>query len=110
MGLMMLCISPIQAGQFITDPPTKTAVVKKAEKEKLSGLAVAGMILGIIGIASWTWIGLLCATVGLILSAVAMRKIRKAEGKLRGRGMAITGLVSALVGFAVFIALVASRF
>lgn len=107
---MMLFVSPLQAGQSIVDSPEKTAVVKKIENEKLSGLAVAGMILGIIGIASWTWIGLTCAVVGLVLSTVAMRKIRKSGGKLRGRGMAITGIIASLVGFVVLIVGVALQF
>ena len=61
-----------------------------------SGLAIAGMILGIAGIlGSWipflNIISILIAIIGLILSLIALKQCR--EKKLEGRGMAIAGLI-----------------
>ncbi|RLE39587.1 DUF4190 domain-containing protein [Candidatus Woesearchaeota archaeon] len=70
------------------------------------GLAIAGMVLGIVSIVfSWAWfIAIICGIVGLVLSLVALKKIkaRQAEGK----GMAIAGLVCSIVGIAIGVAIV----
>ena len=65
-------------------------------QESSSGLAIAGMILGIAGIlGSWipflNIISILIAIIGLILSLIALKQCR--EKKLEGRGMAIAGLI-----------------
>jgi hypothetical protein len=66
-----------------------------------NGLAVAGMVLGIIGLAL-CWIpfaGWLCALIGVILGALGISKAKKLGGK--GKGMAIAGLVCGIVGLAI---------
>jgi hypothetical protein len=72
-----------------------------------NGLAVAGMVLGIIGLVL-CWIpiaGAVCALVGVILGALGMSKAKKIGG--RGKGMAIAGLVCGIVGMAIGILLFA---
>lgn len=56
---------------------------------KTSGLAVASLILGVFGIFSFG----LTAVVGLILGIVALVKINKSQGQLRGTGVAVAGVV-----------------
>lgn len=70
-----------------------------------NGLAVAGMVLGIIALAlfcAW-YIAIPCAIVGLILSALGLKKSAVTG---TGRGMAITGLVLSIiaVGLAIILA------
>ena len=61
---------------------------------KTSGPAVASLICSIVGLCTCGLGGL----VGLVLSIVALVKIRRSQGQLRGRGCAIAGLaVSALI-------------
>lgn len=63
-----------------------------------NGLAVAGMVLGILGLAlCWIpFLGWACALVGVILGALGMSKANKVGGK--GKGMAIAGLVCGILG------------
>jgi type IV pilus assembly protein PilA len=64
-----------------------------------SGLATAGMVLGILALVTTILlVGLLIAPVGLILSIVAFRKVGKHPQEYGGKGRAIAGIVtSALV-------------
>jgi Tfp pilus assembly protein PilE len=63
-----------------------------------NGMAVAGMILGIIGLAlCWLpFVGWLCALIGIILGALGMSKAKQIGG--RGKGMAIAGLICGIIG------------
>jgi len=65
-----------------------------------NGLAVAAMVLGVIGlISSIVFVGGLFGVIGLILGIVALKKAKRTGV---GRGMSITGVVTS------FIAIVAS--
>lgn len=61
---------------------------------KTNGLAIAGMVLGIVGLV----IGFygIVPLVGVILSGVALKQISETGDK--GKGMAIAGLVCGLIG------------
>jgi len=65
-----------------------------------NGLAVAGMVLGILGLVlCWVpFIGWLIAVVGVILGAIGWSKANK-TGK--NKGMAIAGVVCGIVGLAI---------
>ena len=58
---------------------------------KTSGLAVASLILGFLGFCGLT------AIVGLILGIVALVQISKSEGRLKGQGLAIAGIIISAV-------------
>jgi hypothetical protein len=62
-----------------------------------NGLAVAGMVLGILGLAlCWLgFIGMICALIGVILSGIGLAKSNKVG---KGKGMAIAGLVCGVLG------------
>ena len=65
-----------------------TPVARPAPAKK-SGMAIASLILGIAGVLS-------CGTtalVGLILGIIAMVKIKKSNGALRGGGIALAGTI-----------------
>lgn len=67
-----------------------------AEANKPKGLAIASMVLGIIGfIAGWVVIGGIFALVAIILGIVALRKTKTGGG---GKGFAITGIVTGAIG------------
>jgi len=60
---------------------------------KTSGLAIASLVLGILGLFTCGF----TALVGLILGIVAISKIKKNEGRLRGQGLAIAGTIVSAV-------------
>lgn len=75
-----------------------------------SGLAIASLVLGILGICSYGLLGL----VGLILGIVALGGINKSQGRIGGRGLAIGGIASGgatmLIGFMLMAAIAIPNF
>ncbi len=76
------------------------------------GMSIAGMVLGICGCVfsfaiCTVWIGLVLSVIGVVLSGIAMKKCN--EGTADGKGMAIAGLVTSIVGigFAIYILAIA---
>jgi len=71
-----------------------------------SGLAIAGLICGcggiflaLIGICTvglGAVLGLIAGIVGLVLSILAMRRIRRSAGQMGGRGLAVGGLATSI--------------
>src|SRR3954469_10338822 len=75
-------------------PPASRGVQPGTGPSKTSGLALASLILGILGLFC---VGI-SALVGLILGIIAIVTINKSGGRLRGSGLAIAGtIVSAFV-------------
>src|SRR5262245_22841380 len=59
---------------------------------RMNGLAIAAMVLGIVWVY---WIGSILA---VIFGHVALSQIRKSNGTMGGRGMAIAGVVLGWIG------------
>ena len=72
-----------------------TLDTRLAALPSVNGLAVASMVLGIVWIY---WVG---SVLAIIFGHIALSQIRK-NPNLRGRGMAIAGVVLGYVGMAVF--------
>ena len=75
--------------------------VANTPAQKPKGLSIAGMVCGIVGLvlslATCTWIfGIILDVIGLILSGVALNNCK--QGKADGKGMAVAGLVTSIVG------------
>lgn len=68
-----------------TPPLTSTGTARP----KTSGMAIASLVLGILGLVSCG----ATALIGLVLGIVAMVKIKNSEGRLSGNGLAIAGTV-----------------
>lgn len=80
-------------------------VVKEnaAEPTKTNSMAIAGFVtsvlgsfgllalssVGVVGLA----VGLLAGITGIVLSAIALKRIKKSPEKPKGRGLAIAGLI-----------------
>jgi len=62
-----------------------------------NGLAVAGMILGIVSLVLFwfVFVSVPCGLVGLVLSILAMGRAKKTH---TGKGMAVAGLVLSILG------------
>ena len=70
------------------------------------GLPIAGMVLGIVGLlfsfaGCTALLGLILCLVGVILSAIGMKKCN--DGTADGKGMAIAGLATSGVGILISI-------
>ena len=79
-------------------PPVPVAVQQKQTLPvKTSGMAVASLILGILGFITCA----ITSVIGLILGIVSLSAIRKSAGRLGGRGLAIGGI--AVSGFTILI-------
>jgi formylglycine-generating enzyme required for sulfatase activity len=66
-----------------------TSTPAVAPQTKSCGLAVGALVCGIVGLCT---LGL-GSLVGLILGIIALKKIGRSSGALRGRGLAIAGLI-----------------
>jgi hypothetical protein len=78
--------------------PQQQHAYTPAPEQAGNGLAIAGMVLGILGLLL-CWIpgvGWLLALLGIIFGAIGMSKANKIGGK--GKGMAVAGLVIGVVG------------
>ena len=76
------------------------------QQQKTCGLAIASMVLGIIGLVTFCiWvITIPCSLLAVILGAVAMRKIK--SHNLQGQGMAIAGLVCGIIAMVFWVMVV----
>lgn len=81
-----------------TYPPPPPQYPAGPGTQQTNGLAVAGMVVGIVSIALFflNWIDILIGIVGLVLSIVGLSKSRQLGGT--GRGMAIAGIITSAVG------------
>jgi len=72
-------------------PPLPGLPPTTAPQGKTSGMAVASLVLGIVGFCGIT------AIIGIILGVAAQVKIRRSGGQLKGSGLAIAGMVVSCV-------------
>jgi hypothetical protein len=73
-------------------PPPLPATAHTANA-KTSGMAITSLVMGILGIITCGITLLLSAPIGLILGAIALNKIGKSRGQLRGKGLALAGII-----------------
>lgn len=81
--------------QTVTPPPPPVSAPEGPEKKENKGLALAAMILGLIGLVPV--LGLIPGIIGLILGIVAL-----CSGTVR-KGMAITGVVCGSLGLLIIL-------
>ena len=92
-------------------PPTPPGTGGTATGQT-NGLAVAGMICGILGLVLfWTvWIGIILGVLGIIFGALGRSRANSMGGT--GRGMAMTGIITGAIGVVaaiIFIVFIASK-
>jgi hypothetical protein len=59
---------------------------------KYSGLAIASLVLSIV------WLGGVGAILAVIFAIIALRQIAASQGRLRGKGLSIAGLIIGIIG------------
>jgi len=70
--------------------------------EKILGLAIASLVLGIVGFfISWIpLVGWVCPILAIVFGFVSLNKLKK-NTELKGKGMAITGIILGFIGLVV---------
>jgi hypothetical protein len=81
--------------------PTTAAMPEAATPARASKLAIASLVAGILGLLPLLGVGSLAA---VVLGHVSLAKIRRSNGTLIGRGMALAGLI---LGYVVLVLLAA---
>lgn len=84
-------------------PPrlTSAPAAGTPETPKTSGMAIASLVLGLTGFCGIT------ALIGMILGIVATMRISKSNGRLKGKGLAISGICISALMFIVFLGIAA---
>lgn len=83
---------------FITPPPVNLQINQAVSAQpKTSGLAIASLVLGIASIPL-CGLGFFLAIIGLILGCIALSKINRQPDLLTGKGLAIGGITTSIVG------------
>jgi len=82
-------------------PSAPAAATDPNSPPKTSGMAIASLVLGITGFCGIT------ALIGMILGIVATMRISKSNGRLKGKGLAISGICISAVMFIVFLGIAA---
>lgn len=75
---------------------------------KNDGLAVAALILGLVGfVFNWipglSIIGIICGILAIIFAITSKSKIKNSNGELSGSGMATAGLILGIIVVAFYI-------
>lgn len=83
--------SALAGGRQKAPPPggTSSAVPTLGGQKRTSGLAIATLVIGILAPCTAGLAGL----AGIVTGVLALRKIARHRGQLKGRGLAIAGLV-----------------
>lgn len=72
------------------------------DQRKMNGFAIAGFVCSLVGLV---FIPILFGIFGIVFSAVALGQIKKNKDTMKGRGLAIAGLVIGILIFLVFLAI-----
>jgi hypothetical protein len=78
-------------GVFVYSQPART-----------SGMAITSMILGISGFSLLGVFGI-TGIIGLVFGIIALGRIGKSSGQLKGKGFAITGIATSAAGLALWL-------
>jgi len=79
----------------VQSAPSQSQPAGMYGEPKTCGFAIASMVLGLLGIFCVTWP--ICGPLAIIFGIIALVKISNSNGRLKGNGFAITGLVIPIV-------------
>jgi uncharacterized membrane protein len=71
-----------------------------AQPSRTSGLAIASLVTGILGIFPCCLVGIV-SILGIVFGVVARKNIDASQGAEKGRGMATAGLICGVVGLVI---------
>jgi hypothetical protein len=100
------CGMPV--AQAAAPPPAATAPpvgFQPAAAIKTSGMAVASLVLGIIGMVFFPFVP---SVLAIIFGAIGLGQVNKSNGLLKGKGMATAGIILGIVAIVIMIIVVAT--
>ena len=65
---------------------------------KNSGMAVAGLVLGIIGVVPCFWGCFIFSILGIVFGQLGKKEIRESQGTKKGEGLAKWGVILGIAG------------
>ena len=72
-----------------------------SNEAKTDGLAIASIVTGLTGLVLGLLIsgiaGIALGLIGIVLGAISISNIKKSKGKLKGKGLATTGIISGII-------------
>ncbi|HWW96026.1 MAG TPA: DUF4190 domain-containing protein [Vicinamibacteria bacterium] len=78
----------------------------EAERSHLDGPAVVAFVMGVLSVATSVFVvGIVLGPIAAILGYLSYRRVDSSDGRLRGRGLALAGLVLGIAGLAASILL-----
>ena len=90
---------PPSSGTPPLSPPPPLGSTQSTGPAPTSGMVIAGLICSILGLFCC---GPLFSTLGLVFSVLGLSQINQNPLRYGGKGMAVAGIVLALIGYAVF--------
>jgi type IV pilus assembly protein PilA len=102
------CGQPLTGGQNWGAPPqaprpyAPDAAYNEASSDKSNGLAIASLVIGIFSFLTFGLFGV-GALAGLVLGIVALRRVKRAPAVYGGQGLAIAGIVTSALSFAIVV-------
>ena len=81
---------PAEESSLVPVPPPPAPVVDYTTSVQTSGMAIASLVMGIVG---WTLLPLVGSILAIVFGYAARRDIRRRPDELTGEGMAVAGLV-----------------
>lgn len=100
------CGAPLSQRSYTPPPPTPVYNSNYNQSDQMEGpkkgLAIAALVLGIIGFFTVGLIGI-GAIAGIVLACIAMSKIKREPWQYGGRGMAIAALVLNIMSLVTFV-------
>jgi hypothetical protein len=93
--------SPPPPQQVYQQPPQQVYQQPIYQQERTSGIAITALIMGILGIVL-VWLPTPFGLLAIIFGAVGMSQTGK-DPYLKGKGMAVTGLVLGILQFVLWI-------
>lgn len=78
-------------------PPGYSAYSASPVPQKTNGLAVASLVLSLVGVIPCFWWFQVPGLLGLIFGVVSRNQIKRSNGMQKGAGLAIAGLVIGIV-------------
>ena len=88
-------IPPEESGRPAPEPSAELAPGTAPTGKQTSGMAIAALVLGICGLVICP---LILSIPAIVFGAIAMRDINRKPDELDGKGMAIAGFVTGIVG------------
>ena len=75
------------------------------EQSTTNGMAITGMVMGILSLVTICCYGFPFNLLGIIFSAIGLSQIKKSNPRQSGKGMAIAGLICSILSFLIYAAL-----